>query len=195
MLFYFATFFTFLTVFYFYSNVFNIYGTNGTRKKIPDCWYYDSWRKVGKNLVTFLASVLLARSPIDLWLIGYQWAASLTKGSRSVNPRQQRADSQQSKLLPGDHAAISWQSLLACFYRTNSKPIFIDCTLSSCRCPRLYSFCYRVVNVWNSLPDYVVEADSVNSFKNRLDKYWPIKSLFFSFNSELMGTGGLPVCT
>jgi len=36
---------------------------------------------------------------------------------------------------------------------------------------RKYSFCYRVVNVWNSLPDYVVEADSVNSFKSRLDKY------------------------
>ena len=29
---------------------------------------------------------------------------------------------------------------------------------------RKYSFCYGVVNVWNSLPDYVVEADSVNSF-------------------------------
>ena len=30
---------------------------------------------------------------------------------------------------------------------------------------RKYSFCYRVVDVWNSLPDYVVEADSVNFFK------------------------------
>jgi len=28
----------------------------------------------------------------------------------------------------------------------------------------------RVVNIWNSLPNYVVEADSVNAFKNRLDK-------------------------
>ena len=29
-----------------------------------------------------------------------------------------------------------------------------------------------IVNIWNSLPDYVVEADSLNAFKNRLDKYW-----------------------
>jgi len=59
---------------------------------------------------------------------------------------------------------------------------------------RKYSFCYRVVNVWNSLPDYVVEANSVNSFKNRLDKYWANQEFVFNFNSELMGTGGLPVC-
>jgi len=60
---------------------------------------------------------------------------------------------------------------------------------------RKYSLCYRVVNVWNSLPDYVVEADSVNSFKNRLDKYWANQEFVLNFNSELMGTGGLPVYT
>jgi len=43
---------------------------------------------------------------------------------------------------------------------------------------RKYSFCYRVVNVWNSLPDYVVEADSVNSFKIGWINTGPIKSLF-----------------
>jgi len=36
---------------------------------------------------------------------------------------------------------------------------------------------------------------SVNSFKNRLDKYWANQEFVFNFNSELMGTGGLPVCT
>ena len=55
-------------------------------------------------------------------------------------------------------------------------------------------FCYRVANVWNSLPDYVVEADSVNSFKNRLDKYWANQEFVFDYNSELIGTGSLPVC-
>jgi len=48
---------------------------------------------------------------------------------------------------------------------------------------RKYSFCYRVVNVWNSLPDYVVEADSVDSFKSRLDKYWVKQQ--FAFNNQL----------
>ena len=51
-----------------------------------------------------------------------------------------------------------------------------------------------VVNIWNSLPDYVVEADSVNSFKSRLDKYWANQEFVFYLNSELIGTGGLSVC-
>ena len=42
--------------------------------------------------------------------------------------------------------------------------------------------------------DYVVEADSVNSFKSRLDKYWANQEFVFNFNSELIATGGLPVC-
>jgi len=29
---------------------------------------------------------------------------------------------------------------------------------------------YRIVNFWNSLPECVVTADSVNSFKGRFDK-------------------------
>ncbi len=29
-----------------------------------------------------------------------------------------------------------------------------------------------VTNVWNSLPSEVVSAQSVNSFKNRLDRHW-----------------------
>jgi hypothetical protein len=33
-------------------------------------------------------------------------------------------------------------------------------------------FSQRVINSWNSLPEYVVQAESVNSFKNRLDKFW-----------------------
>jgi len=43
------------------------------------------------------------------------------------------------------------------------------------------------------LPDYVVEADSVNSLIRRLDKYWTNQEFVFNFNSELIGTGGLPV--
>jgi len=33
-----------------------------------------------------------------------------------------------------------------------------------------HSFCSRVVNIWNSLPNEVVEGDTINIFKNRLDK-------------------------
>jgi len=42
---------------------------------------------------------------------------------------------------------------------------------------RKYFFSQRVVNKWNSLPDGVVEAASVNSFKNRYDRFVGIKTL------------------
>jgi len=35
---------------------------------------------------------------------------------------------------------------------------------------RKFSFCSRVVGFWNSLPNYVVNATSINSFKNALNK-------------------------
>lgn len=34
------------------------------------------------------------------------------------------------------------------------------------------SFYYRTTRSWNELPSYVVEADSINRFKNRLDEAW-----------------------
>ena len=34
-----------------------------------------------------------------------------------------------------------------------------------------FSFRNRVVNEWNNLPDNVIDSDSVNIFKNRLDHY------------------------
>ena len=33
-------------------------------------------------------------------------------------------------------------------------------------------FSYRVVDAWNELPQYVVDAETVNSFKARLDKMY-----------------------
>jgi ribonuclease P/MRP protein subunit RPP40 len=37
---------------------------------------------------------------------------------------------------------------------------------------RANSFSMRVVNEWNALPQEVVDATSVNCFKNRLDRFW-----------------------
>lgn len=39
---------------------------------------------------------------------------------------------------------------------------------------RRHFFSQRIVNMWNKLPSNVVETDSVNSFKNRLDRLWKI---------------------
>ena len=37
---------------------------------------------------------------------------------------------------------------------------------------KAHSFTHRIVNDWNSLPDQVISAPSVNVFKNRLDAHW-----------------------
>jgi len=37
---------------------------------------------------------------------------------------------------------------------------------------RKFGFTTRVVNTWNSLPNSVVSANTTNTFKTRLDKFW-----------------------
>ena len=37
---------------------------------------------------------------------------------------------------------------------------------------RKFFFSQRVIDHWNNLPDYVVKAINVNSFKNKLNTYW-----------------------
>jgi len=48
--------------------------------------------------------------------------------------------------------------------------------------------------MWNSLPNDVVEADTINTFKNRLDKYRSNQDVLCNFNADLTGTGSLPIC-
>ena len=33
-------------------------------------------------------------------------------------------------------------------------------------------FSHRVINTWNSLTQHIVTSPNLNTFKNRLDKYW-----------------------
>ena len=51
-----------------------------------------------------------------------------------------------------------------------------------------YSFCSRVVGLWNSLPDSVVNALSVNGFKNCLDKFWAKEEMYFDWKADLVGS-------
>jgi hypothetical protein len=44
-------------------------------------------------------------------------------------------------------------------------------------------FTNRVTNIWNKLPETVVTAESVNSFKNKLDMLW--KNHMYKINIEL----------
>ena len=46
---------------------------------------------------------------------------------------------------------------------------------------RKFSFPFRVVEIWNSLPEIVVKAPSVNSFENRLDKFGQNQNLVYNY--------------
>ena len=44
-------------------------------------------------------------------------------------------------------------------------------------------FSQRVVDWWNALPEEVVQAPSVNSFKNRIDKYFKNHPVFYNYRA------------
>ena len=54
---------------------------------------------------------------------------------------------------------------------------------------RKYSFSVRVVNIWNSLPNWVVSANTTDTFKVRLDKFWHNQDIVYDFRAQLQGTG------
>jgi hypothetical protein len=55
---------------------------------------------------------------------------------------------------------------------------------------RKYHFSYRIVNLWNSLPNCVVEMDSVNAFKESLDTFWNSQDVFYDWEADFKtGTG------
>jgi len=45
---------------------------------------------------------------------------------------------------------------------------------------RKFNFTNRVIPVWNSLSNHVVSADTVNCFKNRLDKFWSNREVLYT---------------
>jgi len=49
---------------------------------------------------------------------------------------------------------------------------------------RKYYFNYRVVNLWNSLPNRVEMSDSTKIFKNRLDSFWEAQDIIYDFRAQ-----------
>ena len=50
-------------------------------------------------------------------------------------------------------------------------------------------FSAHILNTWNSLPNSVVDASTVNAFKARLDKFWSHQAVKYDFTADLTGTG------
>jgi len=56
---------------------------------------------------------------------------------------------------------------------------------------RKFSFSNRVRTLWNSLPDIVVKAESVNSFKGRLDRFGDDQEVKFNWKADIKATGSI----
>ena len=54
---------------------------------------------------------------------------------------------------------------------------------------RQFSFTNRIVNIWNSLQNVVVDVDSVDLFKTRLDTFWTFQDVKYDYTVDLTGTG------
>jgi len=54
-------------------------------------------------------------------------------------------------------------------------------------------FTNRIVNMWNSLPNDVVHAESTNTSKSRLDKFWSNQEIIYDYRAEIQGTGSRSV--
>ena len=50
---------------------------------------------------------------------------------------------------------------------------------------RKYNFVVRIVDLWNSLPEQVVESRNVNAFKDNLDKHWRSQELVTDYKSKI----------
>ena len=54
---------------------------------------------------------------------------------------------------------------------------------------RKYNFTNRVIPIWNILPNHVVSAETVNTFKQRLDKFWIDQDVMYNYKADLHGIG------
>ena len=66
--------------------------------------------------------------------------------------------------------------------RGNSLKLQLDHCKSN---TRKFSFSVRVTKIWNSLPNTVVTASSLNGFKNRPDAFWKDEDVLYDWEADL----------
>ena len=52
-------------------------------------------------------------------------------------------------------------------------------------------FSARIVNIWNSLPNHVVDVNTLNLFKARLDRFWANQDVNYDFTADQTGIGDI----
>ena len=54
---------------------------------------------------------------------------------------------------------------------------------------RKFNFTNRVISVWNTLPDTVVSANTIDTFKarlSRLDRFWSDQNVKYNWKSDII---------
>ena len=67
--------------------------------------------------------------------------------------------------------------------RSNGKKIFKKHSRLDIR---KYNFNFRMVNDWNSLLDWVVNASNVLNFERKLDKFWKTQDPKFNYKFQIV---------
>jgi len=60
---------------------------------------------------------------------------------------------------------------------------------------RKHFFTNRVVSLWKSFPDSVVNSDTINYFKSRLDKFWANQDVLYNWEADFTWTGNQSLCS
>jgi len=48
---------------------------------------------------------------------------------------------------------------------------------------RKYNFTNRIISIWNGLPDTVISATTVDTFKARLDRFWQNQEVIYNWKT------------
>ena len=142
------------------------------RPKLEYC--VQAWRPFLRKDIESIERVQKRASRMITECRGQSYESRLkVLGLTSLEERQTRGDLiQVFKLMKGfDNINYREFFQLADHSRTRGHRFKITKVMSRLEIRRNF-FSQRVVNKWNELPLCVVEAESVNAFKNRLDKYW-----------------------
>jgi len=90
------------------------------------------------------------------------------------------------KILTGKYDVAAVPTLVqACTYVTWDFRNPVSDRMYECT----YHFTNGVVNTWKSLLNWVISANTTNTFKNRLDKFWQNREIIHEFPAQLEGTG------
>ena len=54
---------------------------------------------------------------------------------------------------------------------------------------RNYYFGYRIISNWVSLPDDVINANSIDVLENRIDNILSNQACYYDYEADLTGTG------